>query len=235
MASVSLWPYSAENLFFISCLSWPAGHSKHIFTKRASKQVFCMHLFFESKAICSFAYGFFFYTLFFHSGVHFYGTDTHGQADHSGRQRQIRRSLHLQRGFPHGAGRNRGQLLCTGVLPRLYRRRPLCEPAQGADDQLLLLRLRLLRQPQVQRYPPRHLCAPGAGRADHGVLPPQLHRGAVFVQRGAGHPGLHHRADADGAAAAAGRIPLWRLHPRQGHPRHQPGACAAAGVCWPTA
>ena len=162
--------------------------------------------------------------------MHFYGTDTHGQADHSGRQRQIRRSLHLQRGFPHGAGRNRGQLLCTGVLPRLYRRRPLCEPAQGADDQLLLLRLRLLRQPQVQRYPPRHLCAPGAGRADHGVLPPQLHRGLVPVQRGAGQPGLHHRADAGGPAAAAGRIPLWGLHPRQGHPRHQPGTCAAAGV-----
>ena len=78
--------------------------------------------------------------------------------------------------------------------------------------------------------PPRHLCAPGAGRTDHGVLPPQLHRGLVPVQRRAGQPGLHHRADADGAAAAAGRIPLWRLHPRQGHSGHQPGASAAAGV-----
>ena len=78
--------------------------------------------------------------------------------------------------------------------------------------------------------PPRHLCAPGAGRADHGVLPPQLHRGSVFVQCGAGHPGLHHRADAGGAAAAAGRIPLWGLYPRQGYSGHKPGTFAAAGV-----
>ena len=31
-------------------------------------------------------------------------------------------------------------------------------------------------------------------------------------------------------AAAAGRIPLWGLHPRQGHPRHKPGTVAAAGI-----
>ena len=46
------------------------------------------------------------------------------------------------------------------MLPRLYCRWPLCQPAEGADDQLLLLRLQLLRQPQVQRCAPGHLHPP---------------------------------------------------------------------------
>ena len=37
------------------------------------------------------------------------------------------------------------------------------------------LRLQLLRQPQVQRSAPGDVLPPGACRADHGVLPPQLH------------------------------------------------------------
>ena len=122
-----------------------------------------------------------------------YGTVYYGQADHSGRQRQIRCSLHFQRRIPHGPGGHPGQLLCAGLLPRLHRRRPVRQPFEGAHDQLLLLRLQLLRQPQIQRHPPGHLRAPGAGGADRRVLPPQLHRGTFSFQRSAGHPGLHHR------------------------------------------
>ena len=46
-----------------------------------------------------------------------------------------------------GASRTARQLLCAGLLPRLYRRRPLCKPFKGSHDQLLCLRLQLLRQP----------------------------------------------------------------------------------------
>ena len=158
-----------------------------------------------------------------------HGTVADGKADHSGRQREIRCGLHVQRSVPRGKGGQHGQLLRTGLLSCLYGGRPLRQPAQGADDQLLCLRLQLLRQPQVQRCAPRHLFAVGAGRADHRVLPPQLHRGAVPVQRGADQPGLHHRADAQDPAPAAERIPFRRVHPRQGHPRHQPGTAGAAG------
>ena len=42
-----------------------------------------------------------------------------------------------------------------------------------------VVRLQLLRQSQVQRSAPGNVFTPGAGRADHRVLPPQLHRGAV--------------------------------------------------------
>ena len=38
MPSVALWAYSAEKLFIISCLSRPAGRSKHIFTEGVVKE-----------------------------------------------------------------------------------------------------------------------------------------------------------------------------------------------------
>ncbi len=111
--------------------------------------------------------------------------DPDGQAHHSGRQRQNMTWPALPAGRPAPRARAFGQLLCLGLLPRLYRRRPLCKPAlKGTHDQLLCLRLQLLRQPQVQRYPPCHLHTPGAGRADHGILPPQLtSRGCFFPVR----------------------------------------------------
>ena len=43
-------------------------------------------------------------------------------------------------GASQGSRSGRGrQLLRPGLLPRLYCRWPLCQPAEGADDQLLLL------------------------------------------------------------------------------------------------
>ena len=124
------------------------------------------------KPFAEAAYGFLFYP-FFREAPH--GTVFDGQTHNPGRQRQIRCSLHFQRGIPRRAGRQHRQLLRAGLLPRLYGGWPLRQPFKGADDQLLLVRLQLLRQPQVQRSAPGDVLPPGACRADHGVLPPQLH------------------------------------------------------------
>ena len=64
---------------------------------------------------------------------------------------------------------------------------------------------------------------------DHGVLPPQLHRGAVFKLGCGGQPRRHLRADAGGAENPAGEVPLWRVRPCEGHPGGLPGADLPAG------
>ena len=134
-------------------------------------------------------------------------------------------------GAPAPRGGTVWQLLCAGLLPRLYRRWPLCQPAEGAHDQLLRLRLQLLRQPPLQRYPPRHLYAPGAGRADHEFYRRNYIEGLFLSSAVLGNPGLHHRADAGSACGCCGNeYRFGGLHPRQGHPRHQPGTAAAAGL-----
>ena len=42
-------------------------------------------------------------------------------------------------GCCHSFSADGRQLLCAGLLPRLYRRWPVCQSAEGADDQLLRL------------------------------------------------------------------------------------------------
>ena len=111
------------------------------------------------KPFAEAAYGFLFYP-FFREALH--GTVFDGQTHDPGRQRQIRCSLHFQRGIPRRAGRQHRQLLRAGLLPRLYGGWPLREPFKGADDQLLLVRLQLLRQPQVQRSAPGDVLPPGS-------------------------------------------------------------------------
>ena len=56
-------------------------------------------------------------------------------------------------GLPAGHDRQH-QLLPGRLLPQLLCRRALHHPAEGADDQSLCLRLQILRQPPVPRYPP---------------------------------------------------------------------------------
>ena len=75
-----------------------------------------------------------------------------------------------------------------------------------------------------------HVHPGGAGGPHHPVLPPELHRGAVPLLRRVPLPGLYHGTDDPGAADLAGRVPLQRLHPRQGHPRHGAGAGGTDGV-----
>ena len=109
-----------------------------------------------------------------------------------------------------------------GHLPRLYARRPLRLAAEDPADQLVPLRLRLLRQPPLLQHPARPLHGRG-GRHPHArVLQAQLHRRAVPLLRRHAVARLH-----DGAAAArrphpAPRPRLRRLHPPQGDPRGQP-------------
>ena len=155
-----------------------------------------------------------------------------GKTDDPHRRRQVRRRLHLLRGPPQQPpGVHRQHLVLRGgLLPHLLRRRPVRDPFESPDDQLLRLRLQILRQPLLQRHPPGGLHPGRALGADHPVLPPQLHRGALPVLRGDGEPGLHHRADDPVPGAAAGGPPVQWLYPRQGHPRHVPGAGAAAGT-----
>lgn len=92
------------------------------------------------------------------------------------------------------------------------------------------LRLRLLREPLLQRGEARRLHAAGAGRPHHRVLPPQLHRGAVPKLGRHQEPRLHHRAHDPDAVASAGRARLPRLHPRQGRARHLARARGRAGA-----
>ena len=47
-----------------------------------------------------------------------------------------------------------------GLLPHLFRRRPVRDPAEGAAHQRVCLRLPVLRQPPLQRPAPGHVRAP---------------------------------------------------------------------------
>ncbi len=115
------------------------------------------------------------------------------------------------------------------MLPLLLRRRPVHLPAQGAAYQPVRLRLRLLRQPPLQRCAPGRLHPTGAGGAHHRLLPAQLHRGTLPLLRRVGRPRPHHRGHDRGPAPAAGGVRLPRLYPRQGHPGGRPPPHPAAG------
>ncbi len=68
-----------------------------------------------------------------------------------------------------------------GDLPCLCARWPLHLAAQDPADQLLRLRLPLLRQPALQQRAPRALQGRGGGGPHARVLPAQLHRRVVPV------------------------------------------------------
>ena len=154
----------------------------------------------------------------------------HPQAGHSGRRRQIRRVLRLQRlGQTRFARQWRyRQYRGHGHLPQLHARRPLRFIAEDPADQLLHLRLRLLREPGLQQRGPRAFQRGRGGHAHPGLLQAQLHRGPVPVQRHHPQCGLHHGADGGSGPAAARRTPLRRLHPPQDHSR---GLAGTAGQC----
>ncbi len=153
-----------------------------------------------------------------------------GQADHSDRCGQIRCGLYLQRSGPGGAAGKTGLHGAGGMLPFLLRRRAVCDAAEGADDQRVLLRLSVLREPPLQRRATHGLYAPGAGRAHHRLLPAQLYRGAFPLLCCAERPGLHHRADDRDPAPHPGGVRLCRIHPRKGHPRSGSAAHLSAGT-----
>gem|GEM_PF-4065288 len=109
-----------------------------------------------------------------------------------------------------GRGRN---------LPCLCARRPLHQPAQGAADQQLHLRLSLLHQPQVLQRAARPVHGAGGGGPDAGLLPPQLHRRAVSLLRHHSQPRLYDGADRRSGALPARGSRFSRLYPPQDHSR----------------
>ena len=142
---------------------------------------------------------------------------------------KVRRGVHLQRAGSGGPARRPGEHPGRRMLPLLLRRRPVHLPAQGAAYQPVRLRLRLLRQPPLQRCAPGRLHPTGAGGAHHRLLPAQLHRGTLPLLRRVGRPRPHHRGHDRGPAPAAGGVRLPRLYPRQGHPGGRPLPHPAAG------
>ena len=87
----------------------------------------------------------------------------------------------------------------------------------------------VLRQPRDQQRAARPIFGGRSGTAHAGLLPAQLHRGPVPVQRHHPQPRLHHGAGGGGRARAARRPRLSRLHPPQDHPRRVGRTAGARG------
>ncbi|CAA9271242.1 MAG: Biotin synthase related domain containing protein, partial [uncultured Acetobacteraceae bacterium] len=143
------------------------------------------------------------------------------------RRGEVRRLLrllrHRQAGQPSRRHRQHGR---HGHLPRLRAGRAVHLPPEGAVDQRLRLRLRVLRQPRPIERAARPFHRARAGRPDPGLLPPQLHRRPVPLLRHHPLARLHDGAGGGGGARAARGPRLPRLHPPQDHPR---GLARAAG------
>ena len=152
------------------------------------------------------------------------------QAHDPFRRGKVRRRLHLERGQARlSGGQDRLHVhVRRGLLPHVFVRRPLRDALEGAALERLLLQLQILRQPLHERHTARDLYARRACRADDRILPPQLYRRAVPLLRRAALAGLYDGVDDPRAVDFAQRVPLQRLHPRQGYPRHVAGACRTA-------
>ena len=103
-----------------------------------------------------------------------------------------------------------------GHMPQLFGRRALHHAFKGAVHQRVRLRLRLLREPLLQRRSARFVPAARIGRSHHGVLPAQLHRGPVSFERGFEKPRLHDGAHYRMPAHPSRGIRLSRLHSCEG-------------------
>ena len=93
-----------------------------------------------------------------------------------------------------GSARPAGKRNGRRVLPQLHTRWALHLASEGAHDQRLHLRLRLLRESCKQRSRAHRVHPARAGRPDDIVLPTQLYRRAVRKLRRHKKPGLHDRA-----------------------------------------
>ena len=110
-----------------------------------------------------------------------------------------------RRGFPEGL--HRQYVLCPGrLLPQLLRGWALRHAAEGADEQLLHLRLQILRQPPQQRHTARAAFTP----EELADLTISFYRRnyieGLFLSSGVlPQPGLHHGADDPRHPASCGR------------------------------
>ena len=139
----------------------------------------------------------------------------------AGRIGQIRRLVRVERRYaPASRGRCR-QHGGVGHMPLFHGRRPLRLAAENHAHQRLHLRLRLLHQPAQQRHPAGRLHAGRADRADHRVLPAQLHRRTVSLVGRRPQPRLYHGKDGPRGARPADGAPFQRLHPPEKYSRCQ--------------
>ena len=139
----------------------------------------------------------------------------------AGRVGQIRRFVRVERRDAQASSGRGGQRRGVGHLPLLHGRRTLRLAAEDHAHQRLHLRLRLLHQPPQQRHPARRLHAGRADRADHRVLSPQLHRGAVPLVGRRPQSRLYDGAHGPRGPRPAHGAPLQRLHPPEKHSRCQ--------------
>ncbi len=133
-----------------------------------------------------------------------------------------------------------------GHLPRLRAGWALHLAAEDPADQFLRLRLPVLHQPPLLQRAPGALHGGGGGHPHAGLLPPQLHRGAVPLLRHHQQPGLHDGAGGRAWPASCGRStasaatstsrpspmptrPCWRK------PGATPTACRSTSSCPPRA
>ena len=117
-----------------------------------------------------------------------------------------------------------------GHLPRLHAGRALHLAAEDPADQLLPVRLRLLRQPALLERAAGEVHGRGGGDAHGRVLQAQLHRGSVPLL--GHHPLPDHTMELliAGGEVAAARPRLSRLYPPEVHPRGEPLADRGGGA-----
>lgn len=117
-----------------------------------------------------------------------------------------------------------------GHLPQFFGRRTLYLPAQNHADQLLHLRLRLLRQPGKQRHTTSHTFRDGTGGTDHGILPKKLHRGSVPQLRSSAQPRLHHGTPGPSGQGLTTGTPFQRVYPPKKYPWRREELVQEAGL-----
>ena len=147
----------------------------------------------------------------------------HGTAADPHRVGEVRRVVLVERHRARRQKRHGGQhRRRRGHLPLVRRRRTMHLPPQGDAHQQLHVRLRLLRQPPLQRHPQGNPLRHRTGGHHHGVLPPQLHRRPLPLKRRGAQPRLHHGTPCGHRPGAPHPPTLQRLHPSEKHPRRLP-------------
>lgn len=137
---------------------------------------------------------------------------------------QVRRVVLVKReraGEREGRDGQRGFLR---DLPQLGGGRTVHIALEDTAHQRLHLRLRLLPQPALERYPPRGVHPAGGRRPHDQLLQAELHRRPLPQFGRDTQSRLHDGASDRGREAPPHGLPFPRLHPLEGHPRRRPGS-----------
>src|SRR5579872_5385274 len=151
--------------------------------------------------------------------LYFSYTSLHGNRDQIGdscRRGEVRRLVREQRrGSQDGAGRN-WKFYRHGNLSQLHPGWAVRVAAENSADELLRVRLQVLREPDFERYAACAVCAGRDYFAHAGFLPAELHRGIVFEFGNYSESGLHDGAACRGGTRAADGASVQRIHPFEG-------------------